>query len=140
MSWITIGEQEVPELEQAIEQRYVKLLENSHPVPSQRFTDKDIAYISKLDRSIIQGELLLSDKHLEQLRTLATLYYVDFKQEQISSHRKFVGPVIVKAKQLMFPILRIFLKKFLVDQRAFNAQVLLCLSELYKNTLSSKKD
>lgn len=90
----------------------------------------DLEYISNLRLSLLDRELSVSDDTLERLRALCALWEVDLKPGAITSHRKLIGPIIVAAKKLAFPILRAFLKDSFRRQRDFNAAVVVLLSDL----------
>lgn len=91
----------------------------------------DIDFVRDVSFLPVKGQLDVSDQLLERLRRLCQLWEVDLlAPRQLSSHRKFIGPLIVAAKRLAFPILKIFLKDTLRRQRDFNAQVIVTLAEL----------
>jgi O-antigen chain-terminating methyltransferase len=56
--------------------------------------------------------------------------------ESISSHRAFLGPIIVKLKQLLFSILRNnLLKPYFDAQEEFNANTVRCLNQLARGLI-----
>lgn len=67
---------------------------------------------------------------LERLRHACQTWEVDLVSERITSHRRFVGPLIVTGKKLVFRILRPLLRGFIVRQRNFNAEVVYTLAVL----------
>ncbi len=99
-------------------------------VASGQIRPEELQYVKDLNLSVGQRGLAISDKQLEKLRLACQLFDVDLRTREISSHRKFIGPIIVAAKKALFPIIRVFLKDFLHQQRSFNAAVIDALTEL----------
>ena len=126
MSWLSIAGADSPELAAELERRV------EEKISAGKFNRDNIKYIEKLDRSVISGDLEVSDQSLERLRRLCELWDVDLKILGISSHRRILGPFIVAAKKMLFPILRAFLKDFIAQQRAFNAEVISYLAFISK--------
>lgn len=123
-NWLTVCGERAPELE-------ARLLERVEGrIASGEYSWHDAAYISKMHLQASGGRLQVTDKTLEKLRRLCQLWDVEIRTKEISSHRKFVGPVIVAAKRALYPVLRIFLKDFIRQQRSFNAQVISLLTDL----------
>ncbi len=119
MSWLTVpGKDNSSELARSIRARVEK------KIAAGEFTADEVAYIAKVDLSVVKGDLKVSDENLERLRRLCALWDIDLKVFSISSHRKILGPVIVTFKKILFPILRVFLKECIKQQRAFNAEVI----------------
>ncbi len=77
--------------------------------------------VRTLSPKLTDGELDLNDELLERLRTMCQLWEVDIKPSQITSHRPVIGPVIVAVKKALYPIIRLFLKDMIIQQRSFNA-------------------
>lgn len=88
------------------------------------FKPEDLEYIKKLSLNPIKGTLSVDDETLEKLRRMCQLWEVDLKPVHITSHRKFVGPIIVAAKKVLFSILRVLFKGTFEKQRDFNAAVI----------------
>ena len=122
--WIKVLGAEDPALESSLCSAVSKKIE------SGEFTQKDIDYISKLERPLLPGELSVSTSRLEKIRRLCQLWDVDLKVPQIESHRKIVGPVIVAAKKMMIPVLRVIFKDMIRQQRDFNAAAIKLFAEL----------
>lgn len=118
MTWIKVLGIDAPELEARIDS------EIERKKKAREFSEDDLKYIEKLDLSVVKGELDVSVEDLEHLRKLSQLWDIDLKMYAIKSHRKILGPFIVIAKKLLFPVLRVFLKEFMQQQRAFNAEVI----------------
>ncbi len=66
---------------------------------------------------------------LDKLRTACQLWDVDLRNQQITSHRKIIGPIIVSLKKLIAPIIKFFLKDFIRQQKDFNAAILALMIE-----------
>jgi hypothetical protein len=100
-------------------------------INSGKFIWENVGYIQDVSLKAAGKNFEVSEKSLEKLRRACQLWDVDIKLKDISSHRKFIGPVIVTAKKLIFPILKAFLKDSLHQQRAFNAAILAVCLDLY---------
>ena len=112
-----------------------ELSENSSAsLKKHNFSAISLSYLKKLDRSIsLSGQYSAQNEVLiEKLRTLCKFWDVDPTVGQISSHRKYIGPLIVKAKMALFSVLRVLLKPSYEKQRNFNAQVIELLTEIIK--------
>lgn len=125
LTWIDSGDSGDVALQQRVEKRFADL------VARYGLSKHDLDCVRTIDRSVVKDELRVSALQFERLRQLAQLHAVDFRVQGITSHRKFVGPLIVAAKKLLFPMLKVFLKDTLREQRAFNALVVSSLAELY---------
>lgn len=97
------------------------------------YNPKDIEYISNLKKPIIQDSANINQARLETLRRLCQLWCVDIKISDFSSHRKFIGPIIINLKKITYPIFRLILKDFIKQQRDFNSEVILLLADLSKD-------
>ena len=73
------------------------------------YSADDAAYIAKMQLALCPEGLETSDARLEKLRRLCQLWDVDLRIRGIASHRRFIGPVIVAAKKLIYPMLRVLL-------------------------------
>ena len=71
----------------------------------------------------------VSNQFLDKLRTACQLWDVDLRIQNISSHRKVIGPVIVAAKKAIAPMIKFFLKDFIRQQKDFNAAILALIIE-----------
>ena len=94
------------------------------------FTEQDMRIVADLNKRNDDLRLTLSDIKLERIRRLCQLWDIELRSpNQITSHRKFVGPFIVAAKKLVYPILRVLLKDLIRQQRDFNGSVISYLAE-----------
>jgi hypothetical protein len=91
---------------------------------------QDVDNIRNRALDLIPKDLSVDAVALEKLRRLCQLWEVDLHVGDISSHRKWIGPVIVQMKKLLFPVIRFFMKDFIREQRDFNAATIQLLAEL----------
>ena len=94
------------------------------------YTPDEAAYVAKVDLSAVKDPLSVSDRRLEKLRRLCQAWDIEIRPVNITSHRRIVGPLIVAAKKMIFPVLRLFLKDFIRRQKEFNAAAIALLAEL----------
>lgn len=87
------------------------------------FGPEKIEYITDVDFNVTKGSLKLGKRKLELLRSLCQLWDIDFLPAKISSHRPFIGPLIVSVKKAIYPIIKVLLKDLIHQQRSFNAAV-----------------
>lgn len=113
-----------PDLEKEVAKGVQSLLEQGE------FSSENIHFVKNFILPASSGSLVTSDELLERLRRAAQIWDVSLKQKEITSHRKFVGPIIVSLKRIIYPVLSFFLADTLRQQRDFNAAVLRCLVEL----------
>lgn len=125
MSWITAPSIDCLALEAELEG------DVAGRVQAGKYSRDDAQYVSKISLSLCRdGGLSLSDARLEKLRHLCQLWDVDIHMKEISSHRPFVGRLIVGVKRALYPIIKVFLRDFIRQQRAFNAEAIALLAEL----------
>lgn len=113
-----------PDLEKEVAKGVQSLVEQGE------FSPENIHFVKNFILPASSGSLLTSDELLERLRRAAQIWDVSLKPKEITSHRKFLGPIIVSLKRLIYPVLSFFLADTLRQQRDFNAAVLRCLVEL----------
>ena len=126
-SWINtkaLSEEELRGLTEEAKLDAEKLCKN------EGLAQEEIHYIEQVDFSPLKKKCSISPAKLEKLRELCALWDVDLKPAKITSHRKFIGPLIVGVKKALFPIVRVFLKDFLRQQRSFNGAVVAALSDV----------
>ena len=122
--WLKISGEDSPEISQDM------LCRVERRISAGEYSSDDVKYIEKLSLRLAERSLQISDGRLEKLRRLCQLWEVDLRPGRISSHRKFVGPLIVAAKRLCLPVLRALFKDTLRQQRDFNAAVISLLAEI----------
>ena len=116
------------ELEGAVAQRIAR----------HEFRQDAIAHISNVDFSLVQGRLLANEQEMAIIRRLCQSWDVELRPFQITSHRPFLGKIIVGLKKLAYPILRVFLKDFIKQQRDFNAASLALLGRVISQRSASE--
>lgn len=97
---------------------------------SGKLSSSEIGRVTKLDLSVSNAELNLPDQQLEKLRRMCQIWDVDIRLTHLSSHRPWLGPLIVMAKKLVLPFLKLFLRDTLRQQRDFNAASLALMVDL----------
>ena len=122
--WLTVCGQSSPELETRISSKIKQRLADG------QFTEQDMRVVADLGKRKDELRLSISDAKLERMRRLCQLWDIELRPpHQITSHRKLVGPFIVAAKKLVYPILRVLLKDLIRQQRDFNGSVIAYLTE-----------
>lgn len=110
----------------------------TNKIEQNKLKADELKYIERLNLMPTRdhsGESIdIDPKYIERLKTLCQLWDIDLRVDNISSHRPFIGPVIVAFKKFIFSILRVLLKNTLRQQRDFNAGVINLLSELSKKS------
>ena len=59
------------------------------------FTTDFVKVVAKMQPGVLKAALQASDVQLEALRRLCQIWDVDLKPAPITSHRKFIGPIII---------------------------------------------
>ncbi len=90
----------------------------------------EIERVAILSTSVAKGAFVVAPARLELLRGLCHLYSAGIRAEKITSHRRFIGPVIVFIKKSLFRVLSALLGPSFQFQRDFNAGVIRLLSDL----------
>ncbi len=101
-------------------------------IASGKYTRDEVRYLSTLERKLFPQDSELDEELLNRFRRLCLFSNVELHIAQIRSHRKFIGPIIVAVKKLVFPILKLLLKDFLRQQRQFNAEVVAALADVHE--------
>lgn len=79
---------------------------------NQQYTIEESNQIASLDRSLFGNKLALSEDQTTALRSLSKLSQIELKQsKEITSHRKYIGRLIVFLKKLSWPIIKVHLKE-----------------------------
>ena len=85
-----------PELAETLSERL------SQRIKSGKFKQEDVTYVSRLSLFPISDASSISPSSLENLRRLSETFEIKFEPQTISSHRKFIGPLIVFSKKILF--------------------------------------
>ena len=99
-------------------------------ISAGEYTWHNVAYVEKVSLAAVEDARNISDERLEKLRRVCQLWDVHLKGTEITSHRKFIGPIIVAFKKIFYKILAVLLKDFVRQQKSFNAGVVSLLAEL----------
>ena len=88
------------------------------------YSASEIETISSMVSRFVNSDAQLSDKECERLREMAILSRCSLRYLQpITSHRKFVGPIIVFGKKLLWKLLYSQLRKQFEAMEEFNGAV-----------------
>jgi hypothetical protein len=118
MSWFsTLGRNDT-QLAEVVEHRVRSRIE------SGAYAEKDVLYMERHRLSLLDGRLEAEQEVLEGLRKMAQASDVRLTPPTISSHRPYLGPVIVAVKKVLFRVLEMLLREQLRRQRDFNARTL----------------
>lgn len=95
----------------------------------ENYNLNEVIKINSLDLSLFSKDFMLEEKDSDLYRSLSKL--TNFRLlpgNQISSHRRIIGPIIVKAKKLIFPFLNIHLSKLVEGLNQFAMLVVYALA------------
>jgi hypothetical protein len=118
MSWFSILGRDDSQLAEVIEQRVRRRID------SGAYSQKDRVYMEHHRLPLLEGYLEAELEVLEGLRQMAQASDVRLIPPTISSHRPYIGPVIVGIKKALFRVLEVLLREQLRRQRDFNARTL----------------
>jgi hypothetical protein len=107
-------------------------------IARHEFRQDAVEYISKVDFSLVRGRLLANEQEMAIIRRLCQSWDVELRPFQITSHRPVLGKFIVALKKLAYPILRVFLKDLIKQQRDFNAASLALLGRVISQRAASE--
>ena len=127
-SWIWQGQMAQPDLAAYVKERVEEHLKENH------YSRDEVKFISKINEMPVKGSINVSAERLEKLRRLCQLWEVDLRYQNITSHRKIVGPLIVAMKRLLYPVIRAIFKDYIRQQKEFNAAAIALLADLSNAT------
>ena len=133
-NWLIVAGVKDSNLENVLNERV------QNHIAAKHYTANDIKYISMLKLALCRGDLIVSDEVLEQLRRLCQLWNIKLKPQNITSHRKIIGPFIVAFKKVFFAVLSVLLKDVIREQRTFNANVIALLATAVNEKKEQKRD
>lgn len=113
---------------------------NLERISSGEYSIQDIKNIAETKCQLVNRNLQLSTKDLESVRELCKLWDLQLTPIHITSHRRFIGPIIVAVKRMLFPLISMLMKETIKQQRSFNAAAVTVLTEALSRTTSSKSD
>ncbi len=132
MSWIVLLGNEGHALEQDLKRRLDDRIAGKLAAPTVQGkpTAEEVRYVTELELKIPAAGNHLNEQDHALLRALCRLSNVELLPFSISSHRRFVGPIIIKVKRLIFRFLQVLLRDVLRQQREFNMRAVEMISVL----------
>ena len=123
-SWVSVGGLIDPELALQLAGRVeARRVAGEFSVDNQR-------YIASLNRDLITGVNRISTRHIELLRQMCSLKQVIVRPDQVKSHRKYLGLVIVAFKKMLYRVMKPLVDPMFQQQRDFNALSLYLLADM----------
>lgn len=106
---------------QALEMRVsASLAQRQQTMPD--YPQEEIDHISQLDRRLFPSGFELNEELTTRFRALSALSRCELRPlHQIKSHRPLIGPLIVKAKRLLFPLVAVHFKESFKALQEFNS-------------------
>jgi hypothetical protein len=127
--WLTLPFNDNVQLQQLLSElsRNVEQKKNSKAtfIEETAYIDRFTLRLPNIGNSNSQELILL-------LRQLCKLYEPQPISQEITSHRKIVGPLIVLSKKILLPFMNKLFSSFFQTQKEFNAVVIAILFELVK--------
>ncbi len=97
---------------------------------SPSYSQEEILRVSELSKRLFYDGFYLGEDHTNRLRALCSLSQSSLKPaNEISSHRKLIGPIIVFIKRLTWPLLSVHLKDVFVGIQEFQSLAVESLAE-----------
>lgn len=78
---------------------------------SAAVSEQEISHVAGLDRRLFPDGFELDHPNSEMYRRLAILSQSELRPVQITSHRRYIGKLIVFAKRCTWPLLKVHLEK-----------------------------
>lgn len=97
---------------------------------AKQFRADEIEYVRGANFAPVRGELRVSEAELNILRRLCQAWEIELRPGKITSHRPVIGPLIVGFKKLLFPLVQVFLKDLVRQQRDFNSSSIALMGAL----------
>ncbi len=142
-----MAEQSVPFLRENSTNKLFRLDARAREALAERLEKRtnvnfeEIEEVSTLSRRLFPVGLELDFRTLERFRALASFSQFQLlPHTQITSHRRFLGPIIVALKRLSWPILQVHLRKSFEGQQEFNARVVEALAHNVVATLEGSRE
>lgn len=130
--WLRIGGAADPQLEQILATSVRSWVESGMMPPNEA------ERVARVSTAIASRRFTTSPERLEMLRSLCQIYSAGIRAGKISSHRRFVGPVIVACKKVLFRAIAALLGPSFERQREFNAGVIRLLGHLCNEDYPSR--
>ena len=97
---------------------------------AKEFRIDEVEYVRNADFCPVRGTLTVSEPELNTLRRLCQAWEIELRPGKITSHRPVIGPIIVGAKKLVFPLIQVFLKDLVKQQKDFNSSAIALMGSL----------
>lgn len=105
----------------ALEERVRQALERRQR-DSVEYPTEEIDHITALDRRLFTGGFELDEELTTRFRALSALSRCELRPiHQIKSHRPLLGPLIVRLKRLVFPLVAVHFKESFKSLQEFNS-------------------
>ena len=98
----------------------------------QDLTHEEIEVIKVRETRIFPKDYELSLEQTESFRVLCKFSKFDLTPRHISSHRKYVGPLIVSGKRVFYRLIALLLRDVLAGQEVFNKETVKALARMEK--------
>ena len=99
-------------------------------ISNQSYTEDEIKCIKDFSVKILNNNVNISKKSLEQIRFLCQWYDNRLNPINMISHRKYIGKFITLAKKIVYRFTNFALKNYINQQNEFNAGVIKTLISL----------
>ncbi len=97
----------------------------------KNYLEEEILKVSKLQHRLFPEGFELSTKDATAVRSLCTLSQTDLKPVRaISSHRKYIGPLIVALKKATWPMIKFHLTNSFKGISQFNSWAVFSISNI----------
>ena len=108
---------------------------------SEEYTWAETKDIAAMNRKLFPDGFEVDSEPLERLRVLARLYRCEIQPpHSIKSHRKIVGPLIVAAKRMLWPIINLHMEPCLDQLQEFHSHLLYSHAmEIHRGAALEKK-
>ncbi|MFN8392676.1 MAG: hypothetical protein U0136_20460 [Bdellovibrionota bacterium] len=132
-------------LSQDVEKRALAALQ-TRLAAGNDLTAEEVEKLSKLSKSLFPHDFSISEETQETFRVLCSFSRCELKPSRsITSHRRFIGPLIVFFKRLSWPLIRFHLKEPFESMQYFNSRLIeshakeVCRLELVKRQLTEQR-
>ena len=108
---------------------------------SEEYTWSETKDIAALQRTLFPKCFEVESAPLERLRVLARLYRCEIQPPHaINSHRKFIGPLIVAVKKMVWPLINLHMEPCLDQLQEFHSHLLYSHAlEIHRGSVLEKK-
>jgi hypothetical protein len=96
---------------------------------SDEYTVNEISEVSNRSEKLFPNNFEISEEQTEIFRILTKFTRAELRPRNLTSHRKYFGPVIVGIKRVLFKLLGVILKDTLQSQEVFNRYAVKALAQ-----------